>query len=279
MKTTHKLNVQGFQTAKCATLLAKRGTRTRKEPDERVTSRLDEVQTCVDSVVSDLDTVDAVLLLEIRIKAGLDVLDDRFPANGLRSKHARDVDGYDEPIVVVDEVTEAGRINNSETKANAILLNILRMRSADATLRLMRAITGAYALDSHSRRPLVTGSERYLGGIEGSIEEGVDESRFAEPGLTWTRRQVEHRVRRLTEGATRTNHHGGELEALPHALAVNLVGEIGETDVAHKFLAYDGRNARLGVRDGCCRAIGGAIGSGGKVTVAGGGVIRHLEGK
>jgi hypothetical protein len=37
----------------------------------------------------------------------------------------------------------------------------------------------------------------------------------------------------------RTDDHYGELEALPHALAVNLVRKVCETDVSHEFLTDD----------------------------------------
>jgi hypothetical protein len=37
----------------------------------------------------------------------------------------------------------------------------------------------------------------------------------------------------------RTNDHYGELKALPHALAVDLVWEVCETDVTHELLADD----------------------------------------
>jgi hypothetical protein len=40
----------------------------------------------------------------------------------------------------------------------------------------------------------------------------------------------------------RTNDHYGELKALPHALAVDLVWKVCETDVTHELLAYDGGN-------------------------------------
>lgn len=38
----------------------------------------------------------------------------------------------------------------------------------------------------------------------------------------------------------RTDDHYSELETLSHTFTVYLVGEVGETDVAHKFLANDG---------------------------------------
>ena len=45
-----------------------------------MTSRLNEVEASVNAVVNDLDSVDTVFLLEIRIEARLNVLDDGFPA-------------------------------------------------------------------------------------------------------------------------------------------------------------------------------------------------------
>jgi hypothetical protein len=42
-------------------------------------SWLDEVQTSMDAVVDDFTPVDPVFLLEIRVKARLDVFNDRFP--------------------------------------------------------------------------------------------------------------------------------------------------------------------------------------------------------
>ena len=50
----------------------------------RVTRRLDEVQTGVNTIVHEFLPVDAVFLFEIRVKTGFNVLDDRFPA---RMKH------------------------------------------------------------------------------------------------------------------------------------------------------------------------------------------------
>ena len=43
-----------------------------------------------------------------------------------------------------------------------------------------------------------------------------------------------------------TNDHGGELEALAYAFPVDLVGKVGETDVAHELLANDGGRTGVG---------------------------------
>jgi hypothetical protein len=37
----------------------------------------------------------------------------------------------------------------------------------------------------------------------------------------------------------RTDNHGSELETLPHTFSMDLVGEVGEPDVAHQLFAND----------------------------------------
>ena len=44
----------------------------------------------------------------------------------------------------------------------------------------------------------------------------------------------------------RTNNHSGELEALPHALPMNLVGKIGKANIAVELFADDRCRCRLG---------------------------------
>lgn len=68
---------------------------------------LDEVQTCVDTVVNHLLPVHPVFLLEVRIKAGLDVLHDRLPA-----------------LVVVDEVAKTRGVDDGQAETDAALLNV-----------------------------------------------------------------------------------------------------------------------------------------------------------
>lgn len=45
-----------------------------------MTRRLDEVDASVDAVVDELGPVDAVLLLEVGVESGLDVVDNGLPA-------------------------------------------------------------------------------------------------------------------------------------------------------------------------------------------------------
>ena len=76
-------------------------------------SWLDKVQAGVHAIVNDLLSVYAILLLQIRIKARFDVLDNRLPAKmtiSLRSygyKNHKDV-----PFFVIDKVTETRSIDN-----------------------------------------------------------------------------------------------------------------------------------------------------------------------
>jgi hypothetical protein len=78
VQPTHEFNVNLLQTIHVDQSLPRQGTW--KGGRLRVTSRLNEVETCVHAVVNDLNSIDTVFLLEIRIEARLDVLDDGFPA-------------------------------------------------------------------------------------------------------------------------------------------------------------------------------------------------------
>lgn len=75
--------------------------------DVRMACRLDEVQAGVDTVVDHLLSVDPVLLLEVGIEAGFNVLHDWLPA-----------------LVVVHEITETGGIHNGKAETNAALLDV-----------------------------------------------------------------------------------------------------------------------------------------------------------
>ena len=86
VKTLHDLNVERLQ---------------------RVASGLDEEDTCVNAVVHDVHSVDLVLGIQVSIEALLDVIRDWPPG-----------------LVVVDEVTEAGGVNNGQTQANTGFLDI-----------------------------------------------------------------------------------------------------------------------------------------------------------
>lgn len=121
MKTAHDLNVQRLQ---------------------RVASWLDEVNASVNTVVDNVHAVDLVLGFEIGIEALLDVLDDRPPG-----------------VVVVDKVTETGRVNDSQAKTNAVLLDV----GADR-------LDGDCLGNDVERRTLAL-----LGGVQRRVEEGVDQ--------------------------------------------------------------------------------------------------------
>lgn len=74
---------------------------------ERVTGGLDEVDNCVNAVVDDVHAVDLVLGIEVSVKSLLNVLNNRVPR-----------------FVVIDEVTESRCVNDSQSQANAVLLDI-----------------------------------------------------------------------------------------------------------------------------------------------------------
>lgn len=75
-----------------------------------------------------------------------------------------------------------------------------------------------------------------------------------------------------------TNDHGGELEALPDALPMNLVRKVGESDVTHQFFADNIRNWCAGTQRRC-RTVSVAVG-GRDIAIAGGSIgVGHLKDK
>lgn len=105
----------------------------------------------MDAVVDNVHAVDLVLGIKISIEALFDVLDNGAPG-----------------FVVVDEVTEAGSVDNIQSETDAILLNVCADR-----------------LDGDSGRGEVeAGLFLLLGWIERGVEQSVDESRFSETRFT-----------------------------------------------------------------------------------------------
>lgn len=110
---------------------------------ERVTSGLNEVHAGMDTVVDDVHAIDLVLGIKISIEALLDVLDDGAPG-----------------LVVVDEITETGSIDDIQSETYAVLFNVC-----------------ADGLDGDSGRSKVeTGLFLLLGWVERGVEQGVDKS-------------------------------------------------------------------------------------------------------
>lgn len=114
-------------------------------------SGLDEEDTSVDTVVNDVHAVDLVLSVQVCIEALLDVVRDWSPR-----------------LIVVDKVTEARRVNNGQTKANASLLDV-----------------GADGLDSDGLGENIEArSLALLGRVQRSVEKGVHQGRLSETRLT-----------------------------------------------------------------------------------------------
>jgi hypothetical protein len=118
---------------------------------EGVASRLDEVDTGVDAVVDNVAAVNLVLSLKVGVETLLNVLDNRAPR-----------------VVVVDKVTEARGINDAQAETDTVLLNV-----------------GAGGLDRHGLGDDVgIGAGTLLRGVEGGVEQGVDEGRLSETRFT-----------------------------------------------------------------------------------------------
>jgi hypothetical protein len=88
VKSTHDLNIQGL---------------------ERVTSWLDEIDASMHAVINNVHPVHLILSVQVRIESLLDVLNDWPPR-----------------IIVVDEVTKARGIHNSQAETDTVLFNVGR---------------------------------------------------------------------------------------------------------------------------------------------------------
>jgi hypothetical protein len=178
VKSSHHLNVKGL---------------------ERVTGRLDEENTSMDSVVDNVHAVDLVLSIQVRVESLLNVVDDRAPG-----------------LIVVDEVTETGCVNNGEAKTNTGLLDV-----------------GADRLDGNGLGNNVEARAlALLRGVERGVEEGVDQCRLAQTRFTCF--TVNSGMQHLPV-SQHTNNHNVEVEAFADTLSVPLVGQVGEADVASEL--------------------------------------------
>lgn len=74
---------------------------------ERVASRLNKVYASMHAVVNNVHPVHLVFCVKVGIKALLNVFHDRSPR-----------------VVVVHKVAESGSVDDGETKANTVLLNV-----------------------------------------------------------------------------------------------------------------------------------------------------------
>jgi hypothetical protein len=85
------------------------------------------------------------------------------------------------------------------------------------------------ALNRHRLRPLVMRLRNILLGVEGGVEEGVDQGRLSESALTCFRsRSARNGGEAGERGRRRTDDHGGKVEALSDGTTVVLVREVGD---------------------------------------------------
>lgn len=131
MQALHDLNIQGLQ---------------------RVTRGLDEEDAGMDTVIHNVHAVDLVLSIQVSIEALLNVVHDGSPR-----------------LVVVDKITEARGVDDSQSETNTGLLDIC-----------------ADGLDGHGLGKNVQArSLTLLGRVQGCVEERVHKSRFSETRLAY----------------------------------------------------------------------------------------------
>jgi len=110
-----------------------------------VTRRLNKIQAGVDAVVNDFLTVDLVFVVQILVKSGLNVLNNWSPTRDV-SEGKRRGEANRLPLIIVHEITETRGINNGQTEANTILLNVCYVEISDHALRRVTRIENEPAL-------------------------------------------------------------------------------------------------------------------------------------
>lgn len=117
---------------------------------ERVASGLNEVDTRMNAVIDNVHSVDLVLGLKICVESLFNVLNDRTPG-----------------VIVVDEVTKAGGIDDCQSESDSVLFNV-----------------GTDGLNGHGLWDDVkTRALAFTRRVEGGVEESIDQSRLSETGF------------------------------------------------------------------------------------------------
>jgi hypothetical protein len=148
------------------------------------------------AVVDELGSVDAVLLLEVGVEPGLDVVDNGLPATRMvrANTHFR-IAPENPPLVVVDKVAETGRVDDSQLETHPVLFDLCRnfskaadgspSGSAQMMQRLEPSLTCAGTLNLNRLAAVLSRLRDRLGAVQLGLEEGVDERGLAEAGLAW----------------------------------------------------------------------------------------------
>jgi hypothetical protein len=87
-----------------------------------MTSRLNEVDASMNTIVDQLGPVDAILLLQIRIETRLNVVYDGLPAAAIN--YQLSTCASNSPILIVNIVAESRSVHNGQLQPHTILLNI-----------------------------------------------------------------------------------------------------------------------------------------------------------
>lgn len=161
-----------------------------------MTSRLNKVYTSMDTIIHNVDPVDLVFCIEVRIESLFNVLDDRPPR-----------------VIIIDKVTKSWCVNHRQTQTNAVFLNI-------GANRLYR--DGFWD-------DVETGASSFFGRVQRGIEEGIDEGRFPEARFTCPGQNHSSTV--IGNDWLRTNNHDVEIETFSNTLAMPLIGQVRKAHV------------------------------------------------
>jgi hypothetical protein len=153
----------------------------------------------MDAIIRDFLPVDAVFLLQIRVKPGFNVLYNGFPAvakyicvrgGGLGGEMVNETGATylsslltKSPKPGVSTTVRRRRTPFSSMSKNRLRWSMWRRRNGEGR----GLFTGADALDGDGLGPFCVRCGRLLGRIEHGVEEGVDQGRFSQAGFAYER--------------------------------------------------------------------------------------------
>ena len=188
MESPHEFNVEGF---------------------ERVASRLNKVDTSVNTIIDNIRPVWFILRFKIRIKSRLDTFQNGFPTT--RSALTLTI-GEVDLFFIIDEISKSRGMDDIKSQSNAILLNI----GTDSTdIHRLR--------NFHRRR-----SRGILGRVQTRVKQRIHQSRFAQSRLTCNVTNLRTNGEKGSEVQTTMTL---KLKPLRTDLQMPLIGQVCESNV------------------------------------------------
>ena len=160
----------------------------------RVTSGLYKVQTSMYTIVYNLLSVDAVFLFQVRVKARLNIVNDRLPAESwivsertLSFKRLKEVEKDNHLSSLLTKSPNPGVSTTVKRRRTPFssMSEVIPISNYDFICREKELHTSTDAFNWNGLRPLRRRGKNFFLRIEGSIKQSVDERRLSQSRFAW----------------------------------------------------------------------------------------------